>query len=292
MSIARTWWRLRRAEWLDALRTRPLRGSLALLLWWGPWVLLPVASWFSAPLAAGFTDLLLSVDVPLVLLLGAATTFGALRARERVHMDDWLWPAQAKSRPLQWMRWLGWLAAARWPAGLVIAAALLRLGMTGREARSTTAELCLMGALALAGGWAVAWLLGTPSARIVHAHGVRRARGLAALSWAPLHEVRSRLALRRLPLLLAPAMLAAPLGAHFRQALAVLVVFLAALIVATGSREAWRVQSITRGWLRDTTMPGHRIAFWTWRHVAVGIVALTAAFLLWPMPERIAGPAP
>lgn len=292
MSIARTWWRLRRAEWLDALRTRPLRGSLALLLWWGPWVLLPVASWFSTPLAAGYTDLLLSVDVPLVLLLGAATSFAALHAREHMRADDWLWPAQAESRSLRWMRRLRWAASARWPAGLAIAAALLRPGLSGHEAGSATGELWVMGALALAGGWGVAWLVGSPSARIAHATGVRRARGLAALSWAPVHEARSRLALRRLPLLVMPALLAAPLGAQFRQAMEVVVVFLAALIVAVGSREAWRVQSITRGWLRDTAMPAHRIAFWTWRHIVVGLVALAAAFLFWPMPERIGGPVP
>ena len=163
--------------------------------------------------------------------------------------------------------------------------------MSEREAGPATAELWVMSALALATGWSLAWLAGNPSTRIVHARGVRRAKGLAALSWAPLHEARSRLALRRLPLLVAPAMLAAPLGAQFRDALEIVVVFLAALIAAAAAREAWRVQSVTRAWLRGA-MPGHRIALWTWRHVATGLVVLALALLFWPMPERIARPAP
>lgn len=292
MNAARIWLRLRQAGWVDGFRAHPGRRTLALLLWWVPWVLVPAASWASRQLAEAMATLLVSVDVPLTLVLGGLTTMGVLRARERAHEDDWLWPARPLPRSLLWMHRLRVIAAARWGWGLALGAALLWIRLRGTSTADAITELWVMSALALVAGWGLAWLVGNPASRVVHAAGTRRARGLAALSWAPLHEARSRLALRRLPVLVVPALLAAPAGAQFRQAMEVLLVFVAVLVLATLGSEARHVQAVASRWLRDSRLPRYRIAFWTWRHVATGALAVALLWMFWPMPERAPGAAP
>lgn len=260
-----------------------MRRTVALLLWWTPWILLPLASWFSPSLAIAVTTFLLGIDVPLTLLLAVVTAALAARARDNAQLDDWLGPARFQPWTLRWLQCMRRVMAARWPLGLAIAALLLRVGLPEPLRLTAPPELALMGALALGCGLGFAWVSGSWRAR--HGTGVQRARrgaGMAALSWAPLHEARSGLAFRRLSVLALPALLAAPAGAQLHQAMEVLLVFLAAAAVATLVREARLVQTFTRRWLRDAPMSSRAIAWWSWRFVAAGLVALVALLALWP----------
>lgn len=281
VSTMRAWLRLYGAEWTDALRTRPWRRVALLLAWWVPWILLPLAACSSPGLATTMTGLLLGLDVPLALLLAAGTVIEAWRLRERAAVDAWLWPGHHPPRPVKWLRRARWLVVVRWPLGIILAACLLRASLPDAY-RNATEELWLMGTLALATGLGFVWVLGHRSGPHDRAPPPRRARGLAALSWAPIHEARDRLALHRLPVLLVPALLAAPAGARFHEAVEVALVFLAVMTIALCLQQAGRVQALVRSWLRDARLSAWTIAWWSWKHVAATIVAVIAAGLLLP----------
>lgn len=281
------WWRLQLLQWMHTARERPLRRVATLLAWWLPWVLIPMALILSGTAAAeaGFS-FLLSLDVPLTLMLAAATVLETLGIATRARAEEWLWPPAFRPASLRWISSLRWLPAVRWPAGLAIAGLLLAHSAHA-EADAVT-ELMLMAFFGIAAGVLLVWTLRTRSATTSRASaGFLPGRGMGTLSWVAFNEARAHFDLRRTLLLAIPAMLAAPMGALASDAARMVAVWLPLLFVVIVGREASRIQHSLQRWLRATSRVQLQLIWAVWRYIAVGVALAAAIYLFWP-----AAPAP
>ena len=280
------WWlRLHWRRWICALGDRPLRRAATLLLWWVPSLLLPAALSVDPQLAGQALDFLASLDIPLTLLLATGVTLDAIGANASVEAEQWLWSPAFRPRSTRWLMRVHWLLAARWPAGLALATALLSArAVAGQRA---TGELYLMAALALLAGVLFIWMRWQRGREGRPGSGrPRLARGTAALSWAPIHEARDRLDSRRVGLLLVPVLLAAPMNAQVGRVFSTLLLVIAAAFVVTVCRECSRVHSSLTAWLAAAAWTRARIALLVWRHVLAGLVVVASLWLLWMVQGR------
>jgi hypothetical protein len=273
------WWsRLQFLKWADAWKRRPAPRAAAWLLWWAPCVLLPATL---APQGRGAhfaSAWLLSIDVPLALLLAGCVTLDSSSMAAQPAPQQWLWPRGFDPALVRWMARLRWLHVLRWPAGLVIAALLLR---TSAAVGAEHDELFLIALLAGLLGLATTWVLVHNRARGVIISRPRRAVGMAALSWSALHDLREHFDLRRVMVLSIPVLLSAPMGALASEVAGMLAWYLPTVFIALLCRESTRVQSVIRRWLPTGKVPPLRLTYWIWRHVALGITALCGLALLW-----------
>jgi hypothetical protein len=247
-----------------------------MLSWWAPAVILPVALSIDDDAAASSLLFVLSLDVPLTLALAIGVTIDAIRAGANADAERWLGVPAYRPAAVRWLMRLHWLLVMRWPAALALSTALL-----SRAANVPVAELYLMAVLALAVGMMFLWMRVQGSA--VPQHYIVRPRasqGMAALSWAPLHEARDALGTRRMSRLLLPAMLAAPMGALAGDVLVMLLGYSAMVFAVAICNEALRAQSKVQLWLMGTAQSPRRIAYWIWRYLIVGLVAIFVASLL------------
>jgi hypothetical protein len=275
------WWRLQILQWINSGRLTPTRRITALLGWWLPVVIMPLALLIAgAELSTAGLEFLLSLDVPLTLVISAVTALEALRIDARSTRDDWLWPRAFRPMQVRWLARLRWLLVARWPAGLTLAAALLSVGANAPSAQFS--ELLLMAMLGLAVGSCFAWTMqrqsASPAHRPVHP---RRTRGMASLSWVAWHETRERFSLQRVTVLAIPALLAAPLGAMFSDAAKPLLIWLPLLFCVALCQSAMSTQITLQQWLQATGQNRLHLIWWIWRYLALGIFMIAGLGLWW-----------
>jgi hypothetical protein len=276
------WWRLQLLQWVHAAKAQPLRRTTTLLAWWLPWVLIPVALNIAGPSSAeAGLSFLLSLDVPLTLMLAAATVLETLGIESRARAEGWLWPPAFRPAGLRWISRLRWLLAARWPAGLALAGLLLACGTHAEP--DAIAELMLMALFGIAAGAILVWTLRTRSTAAKRTSaGFLPGRGMSTLSWVAFNEARTHFDLRRGLLLAIPCLLAVPLGALASDAARMLAVWLPMLFVLIACREAGRIQQSLRQWLRATPRMQLRLVWSVWRFIALGIAVTAALYVLWP----------
>jgi len=101
-------------------------------------------------------------------------------------------------------------------------------------------------------------------------------KGFGAIAIAPFREVREYVDLRRLVLIAAPAMLAAPVGATASNVAASLALWLPLILLVLVAREAMAVDRGMRQWLAHASVSGATLSFNAWRHVAALFVAVLA----------------
>lgn len=281
----RWWWQLRWLAWLDGARRQPLRHVVPLAAWWLCWIVIPLIGLANAEFAAATMRFLASLDVPLTLLLAFGVTADVRRFDIAAGRDAWLWPPSFRPPRVRWLLRLEWLMVARWPFGLAIAGMLLTIGASS-FGRGEETELWMMAALALITALLVLWIRQGAGARdrSVASARVRRARGLAALSWAGIHEAADRLHLRRLAMLCMPILLAAPMGADAAQVAGLVAWFLGAVFIAQVLGECLRIQTDVQRWLPGAAMSPLALGVRVWRIVALGVLVLLTAWWLWMTP--------
>ncbi len=288
------WWmRLPLLRARCAAADRPLPATFAVFGWWVICLVAPLALVLTRVDTTPVLGFLLSIDVPFALLLATGVVLDALRADALSGAEDWLWPRAFRPARIRWRARLRWLRLVRWPAGLTFVAMLLS-GGTSSGARAE-AELLLMAAIALATGLALVWAMRQHRAGTQRASTTspRRARGMAALSWAAWHETRDRFSLRHMASLAVPVLLAAPMGVMAGNVAAMLMAYLPVVFLVAVCQESRRVQVATRHWLATAPMPPRVLTFHIWRHVLLSLALVAAAYGGWitfgphsPAPPR------
>lgn len=78
-----------------------------------------------------------------------------------------------------------------------------------------------------------------------------------------------------------PAMLAAPMGAQAGQVLALVLLLVGGMGVATLLRECLRILAVLRRWMPEASLSRFMLALHVWRHAAVLVFVLLGGALLW-----------
>lgn len=275
----RGWWlQLLLLQWINAWRLRPVRFTLKLLLWIVPVVVAPLCLVLANRSGAAL-EWLLSLDIPLAMAMAAQSGSAITALRNRPDTESWVMAEERRGVAGRLLLLARLLHAVRWPVGMVVAVTLLSLG--GEGERTEFSELLVIASAALILGAVLAWALasGLRTASSSAVTGASRANGLAALSWAPLHEARRQLNLRRLALLAVPVMLLAPMGTPAQHVLQGILAWVPLLFLLGFIREAARNSAAIRRWL--PLVPA-RLHWWIWRHVAlVTLLAISALAIAW-----------
>jgi len=249
-----------------------------MLLWLLAALVLPGALALSTDdKAAGALDWLLSLDLPLLLLLSVLVCTEIVSRAAQSGEHRWLGPAAERRSARFAFQVIRTLRALRWPAALVLAAALLAAG-AGPHAEGFL-ELCGISVAATALGASMAGLLLRRSRDEVRTSQASRSRGLAALSWVPLRETARQLDLRRISLLALPVMLAAPMGVPAGEVALALMAWLPLLYLVTAAREAGNTSGAIRRWLRTSRIQPMQLRWLVWKHVT--LAWLGSGIALW-----------
>jgi len=257
-----------------------VRRTFAVQLWLAPCVLIPGAVAIAdQDRAAALLEWLLSFDMPMALLLSAQVGSAIATLAARVDPDAWIAPAASRGAAGKFLKLLRLLGAVRWPAGLAIAALLL----SARTRWSTESfhELLLIAGFAMVGGASLAWmLLARPRAKAGYSRrAASRNSGWSSLSWAPLHETRQQLNLRRLMLLAVPVMLAAPMATAAQEVLRGIAAWIVLFHVAVCLRQAARISTAMRLWIPRPRISLLQLHWYTWRYAL--LAALCGLAMLW-----------
>jgi hypothetical protein len=201
-------------------------------------------------------------------------TPAAVRAPDQ-NDDAWLLPLRGRRRLALLQRMRNILRAARWPLRIAVMGLLLCVGNP-----SALAEWLLITLLAFIAGVLLARIHAPSPTLAAHLWaGSSRGAGLAALSAVPLRAAWRQLDLRRALFLCIPILLAAPMGTPVYKIAIGVAAWMPLVYLAACCREAANGVATMRGWL---PLPGVRLHWLMWRHVALLIVGTAAAaFTLW-----------
>lgn len=285
---SRWWWlRLQLWQWLNAWRAQPVRRTLSPLSWLLAAIVVPAGVALSgAAHSRALLQWVLSLDIPLTLLLAAQVGAAAVAQASGADPESWISPRPRRGSFDRVLQSLRWLHVARWPVALAMAALILAWG----DAQSTRslAELVLLSFFGLTCGALFAWNLGSPKVAdgpVPSEHS--RASGLAVLSSVPFRQASRQLNRRRVLLLTAPVMLAAPMGSLVQHIAAAMGAWVLLLYVSTWMREARRTVEALRKWLHRSGLAPWRLQWLVWRYVIPA--ALLSVAVLW-FGWRVAGP--
>lgn len=272
------WWlRLRWYEWRNDWRIARARRTAGLLSWALPCLLAPLVL-RAVGAEATAQDFILSFDIPLALLLTVVvtvqTTPAAVRAPDQ-NDDAWLLPLPGHRRLALLQRMRDILHAVRWPLRIAVMGLLLCAGHP-----SSLTEWLLITLLAFIAGVLLARIHApSPTLAAQRWSGSSRSAGLAALSAVPLRAAWRQLDLRRTLYLCVPILLAAPMGTPVHKIAIGVAAWMPMVYIASCCREAGNAVRGMRRWL---PLPGVRLHWWVWRHVALLTIAtVAAAWTLW-----------
>jgi hypothetical protein len=278
---ARWWWlRLQLWQWINAWRVQPVRSTLSPLCWVLVAIAVPASiSMAGAVQSRAALEWVLSMDIPLALLLAIQVGSTTVARASRGNAESWISPRSRQGACGRIVRTVRWLHVLRWSLGLAIAALLLARG----DARSTQnlIELLLLLLLGVTCGVLFAWnlIVRQRPAKEPARRGIAGVHGLSMLSRVPFQQAARQLDARRVVLLMAPVMLAAPMGSLVQQVAGAMAVWVLLLYVSAWMREARHTVSALARWMPRSGLAPMRLYWLVWRYVILATLLAAAALL-------------